>query len=165
MPRFLINRVLFNTGNNPLANCHQTAFRFRNRIPVGGQLLPQPAIIQALWPNGYVAANRILSIGLQGIAGDISTINPGDIIGFWTLVQNGQFVLQHTMIAQRANRWIGTNNLGTMAQPLYQFRNIDQIIWGGAIPGVGWFGGNGNLLWHHSADGVPPQAPLYITKG
>lgn len=164
MPIYNINGELFDTGNNQFANCHKTAYRFINNLgfePIG---LDGDVIINELWPNGYVAANRITSIDEENVEGDISTINPGDIIGFWTNA-NGQFVLQHTMIAQFYNIWIGTNNIGTMAQDDFQIFYMDRRLWAANDDHVGWFRLNNDLFWHHSHDQNPPILPLYVTKG
>lgn len=166
MPQFIIDGQIFDTGEDPLFNCHETAYRFRNSLNVGEALPLKNQIINELWPNQFVQINRIHTIGMPGVVGDISMIQPGDIVGFWTQNPlNGRFMIQHTMIAQNHNTWIGTNNLGTFGVAGFAFNNIDQINFTGAVASVGWYGQNGDLYWHHSTDGIPPNDPIYITRG
>lgn len=158
MKKFCINNKTI-IIENALANCHATVFSYLNDEVV---TTDRDTIINALWPNGYQQEYRVLSIDNENTPGDISMIQPGSIIGFWTNY-NGRFQLQHSMIALNHNTWIGTNNLGVMGSAAIIFRNVDKIIYGGAATQPGWYGQNGDLHWKHINDSNPPTCPLFVT--
>lgn len=165
MPTFTINNINFDIGDNPLFNCHETVYRFKNQLGFNTALPNRDIILNNLWPNGFIPANRINKIGEPNSPNDISIIQPGDIIGFWSN-HAGNYECHHSMIAVNSTTWIGTNNIGVMGNNQFIFYNLDRFIFGGGMPDIcGWFNHQGDLLWHHVCDNIPPDEPLYVTRG